>query len=165
MSTPTHRIYFLVLRPEQVNGRLVAHLGKLLLNLLNYSELLVAVPPITDESLQVFEVEVPLDLVQVQPEGDRVRHLLWAGEKYGKHRPNDLVTISIRSMVPFVSDAAKKDPTAIAGATFAGFPPAVQLAATILSISDEVLGSAGINPTVRAWAQDQVTKQSAAAGA
>lgn len=165
MSTPTHHAYFFVARPEEVNGRLAAHGNKLLLNILNYTELLVEQPVITDESLQVFQIEVPADLVKVQQEGDRNAHLLWSGEKHGRSRRGELVTVQVRSILPFVTDGAGDvDPAAVAGAVFAAFAPNVQLGATILNVDDSTLASLGLNPSAaKAWAQAQVGGAVAAA--
>ncbi len=167
MPTPTHRPYLVVLRPEEVNGHLCAHEGKLLINLLNYTELLVELPAITDERLQVFEVEAPVDLLNVRQDGDRTVHMLWAGEKHAKTRPQDRVSVSIRSQVGFVSDGqGTADPVAIAGAIFAGFPPKVQLGAAVLNVDDAAIASLGLEPVAaRAWAQKQVATQAAAASA
>lgn len=166
MSTPTHRPYFLVCRPEQINGRMAAHGGKLLLNVLNYTELLVERPVLTDDNLQVFEVEVGLDQVRVQPEGDREVHLVWAGEKHARNRPSELVTISVRSLVGFVSDGAVQDPLAVAGALFADYPPAVQLAAVLVNLDDVTLVDAGLDPAkARTWAKARISSAETAAAA
>ncbi len=71
----------------------------------------------------------------------------------------------VRSTIPFASSFVpnKLDPVAAAGAVFAGFPPAVQLGATVLNVDDVTLAAVGLNPgPARAWAQSQVQKAQAA---
>jgi len=158
MLTPTHALYFIVCRPEQVNGRLAAHDGKLLLNLPNYTELLTEAPVVTDGALQVFEIEISLDQVKVQQNGSRTEHLVWAGERHSRSRPGELVSVQVRSLVEFVSRGVTHNtPAQIAGMTFAGYPPNVQLSATILTVDDATLVAAGMSPDIRKWAHAQVS--------
>lgn len=153
MST---RTFLVIVRPEQINGRLAAHGGKLLLNLLNYSELLTEMPVVKDDALQVFEVEVDEEQVRVQQEGPRELHLLWAGEKHARSRPGDLVTVQVRSLV---EASGQLDPVAAAGQVFSNFPPKVQLGAAILNVDDAAIAAAGLVPAAaRKWAQEQVSQ-------
>jgi hypothetical protein len=148
--------YFVVVRPETVNGRLAAIGGKVLLHLPNYFEILNSRPKVTDDALQVFEVQPADGEVREVRDGDKTKFLLWKGDMNARSRPHELVSVVV------MPAAVNLDITDQAKHAFAGLPKHVQLAGVLETCSNEELDAASValkpTPNVRAWARDVLTK-------
>lgn len=120
--------FFLVVRPEQINGKLAAHNGQILLHLPNYTEVLADRPEIKDDALQVFEVIPAADEVRNQPESGQPRYLLWKGDQIARSRPQEVVSVEVRSLKP----VEPIDPVKAAQAAFGSYPVSLQLAAVAM---------------------------------
>ncbi len=127
--------YYLVVRPEQINGKLAAHSGIIVLHLPNYTEVLVERPTIKDDALQVFEVIPPAGELRVVSDGGVDKHLLWKGDLIARSRPHEVVSVEVRTLTP----APEYNPTQAAQSAFGGYPVKVQLAAVAVQATPEII--------------------------
>lgn len=140
-------VFFAVLKPDEINGRLAALGGKLLAHLPNYFPVYRSLPVVKDESHQIFKVLVPDDLFDELHEGDNVQPRLWQGAKGQRTRPMDLVTVEVMAVGSTASD------------DLADLPANVQLAGAIIGNPDAVPAIAGRTlEQIRAWADDTLVQ-------
>jgi hypothetical protein len=148
--------YFVVVRPELINGRLAAIGGKVLLHLPNYFEIVNSRPVLKDDALQVFEVQPDPAEVREVRDGDKTKHLLWKGDMSARSRPHELVSVVV---LPSTNGMSTADQVKEA---FAGLPKSVQLAGVLETCTNEDLvgADAALKSTaeVRAWSRDVLTK-------
>jgi hypothetical protein len=151
--------FYAVLKPAEVNGRLAAHDGKLVVHLPNYFILDKDLPVVEDGSTQVFEVDVPDDLLDIVDEGKGPKPRIWSGARGQRSRSQDLVTVAIRSL-PSADKTGNQ--LAQARAAFATLPREVQVAAVVLSNPEVSAALAGKSEgDINIWA-DATLKQYAA---
>lgn len=148
--------HFVVVRPEQVNGKLAAIGGKILLHLPNYTEVLRVRPTVKDDALQVFAVAPIADELREVVDNGRLRILLWKGDMTARSRPHEIVSVEV---LPLPSALSADEQ---AKASFGDLPKLVQLAGVLETCSNEDLLAAdgalkGV-PDVRAWSRNVLTE-------
>lgn len=157
---------YITVRPEQVNGKLAAHGGRVLAHLPNYFPVSDVPPPkLTDASLQQFAIQVEPDQVNIVIDGGVRKVYLWKGPKNSRQFENDLVTVGILPLgtgvagaVPSPAEIALKTlPVDLVREAFNEFPEPVRLAALIASSDDALLSSLPTAPgQLKAWAEAQL---------
>jgi len=141
MSTEIHSL-FVILKHGDINGRLAAHGGKLLVILDNYTRVYPALPETpADENTHVFGIEVADDdlAIDKQDGGDQWR--IWIGDKGSRSRPGEKASATVYSLKPLANEPG---PTPLeakeaAAILFDGLPDGVKLAAAIAAVPIQTL--------------------------
>lgn len=163
-SLPPVTLYITV-RTEQVNGKLAAHNGRLLVHLENYMEVSDTLPPKPkDATLQQFAIQVEADDVNVVMDGGVRKVYLWKGPKVSRQFPT-LVSVGIlplgtgsASAVPSPAAIALKTlPADLVKEAFQEYPEPVRLAAIIAGSDPGLISSLPTGPGQLApWAEQQL---------
>jgi hypothetical protein len=171
MSAKVHLLYA-CLKPEEVNTRLAAHDGRLLVILPNYLEVFDTPPKVTDGISQVYMIEVNDEEVQAQSDGGRSKIMLWKGNQAARDNKADKLMCPIASLIALggsteLREAAQDDQADALRAVFGSLPAEGQLAAVLRTVPPETIDLLpGMTPVQRdsllKWAD---VKLSAAAGA
>ncbi len=133
--------FFIIVKADEINGRMAANNGKLLVHLPNYFPMHRSQPVIADEAKQVFKVLVADDLFDEIDEGGVIQPRLWQGAKGQRSRPQDLVTVEVCA----------------AGNDLSDLPPNVQLAAAIVANAEVAPVLAGRTAAqITEWANTQL---------
>ena len=141
MSSEIHSL-FVILKHGDINGRLAAHGGKLLVILDNYTRVYPELPETpADENTHIFGIEVADDdlAIDKQDGGDQWR--IWIGDKGSRSRPGEKCSATIYSLKPMANapQAALADPKEAAAILFDGLPDKVKLAASIAAVPVQTL--------------------------
>jgi hypothetical protein len=140
---------YITVRTEQVNGKLAAHNGRLLVHLENYMEVSDTLPPKPkDATLQQYAIQVEADDVNIVMDGGVRKVYLWKGPKISRQFPT-LVSVGIlplgtgsASAVPSPAAIALKTlPVDLVREAFNEFPEPVRLAAIINASDPGLLSS------------------------
>lgn len=135
--------FFAVFKPDEINGKLAAIDGKLLVHIPNYFLIYRTPPAINDGVNQVYQLQVPDDMFAETQEGDVLQARLWQGAKGERTRVGCLVTLEVATASQDNSD----------------LPSNVQLAAAIVANSDVVPAIAGrTGDQVREWAHNTLNE-------
>lgn len=131
--------FYIVVKADEINGKLAARDGKLLVHLPNYFALHEQLPVLTDDSKQVFKVNVADGMFAVIDEGHGPQPRLWSGAKGERSRPMDLVTVEVTAV----------------GDQLADLPSNVQLAAAVVANTEAAQVLAGrTNEQIIDWANN-----------
>jgi hypothetical protein len=167
MTTQIHTLY-IVLRHGDINGRLVAQDGRILLIVDNYTELHPQLPgqPV-DGNTHIYQVEALDDELAIESDGGREVWRVWKGDKSSRQRPQEKAMLPVRSLVDvqaaLPSAATATSPEDAARQAFGELPEEVRLAAVIASVSDRTLidlrdiGSV-IAGRLKQWAEQRLTR-------
>jgi hypothetical protein len=135
--------FFIIVKPDEINGRLAALGNKILVHLPNYFPVYHSQPVIADDSKQVFKILVADDLFDEIDEGGVIQPRLWQGAKGQRSRPGDLVTVEVTAASNDLSD----------------LPPNVQLAAALVANAEVVpVLEARTVGQINEWALAQLTQ-------
>lgn len=141
-STDLHNLY-VVLKHGDINGRLAAHDGKIIVILDNYTQVYPEKPEQpADGNTHVYAIQVRDDdlVIDRQDTGDSWR--IWLGDKGSRTRPQDKASVRIApACAPFGVEAsdAPGSPKEAAIAVFDSLPEDVKLAAVVDLISTKTL--------------------------
>ena len=173
MPTTTRPLY-IVVKPEEINGHMAAHGGKLLVHLPNYFITSPTLPPKpADGSSQVFKILVETKDIYEVMDGGKKLTLIWRGVHGQRTNPQDLVSVEVlpvdttTTASPAVALASAL-PTEVCKEAFAEYPDPVKIAAVIASVDPALLATL---PTaagqLKVWADSQLAayQQNAAAAA
>lgn len=157
---PVHyRTLFVTVRPEDINGHLAAHGGKLLIHLPNYFVTSLHQPKITDASLQVFKILVDPQDVNEYTDGGKPMTLIWRGDKRSRNMPHDLVSVEVLPVTAGDPTAAvtKALPVEVCKEAFSEYPDQVKIAAVVASADPELVATLPTAPgQLKAWADSQL---------
>lgn len=136
-----------------INGKLAALNGKLLVHLTNYTYLFDQAPKVTDSALQAFKVLIPDNLIDIVDEGKGPQPRLWLGTKGQRNQLGDLVTVEIVPEHAIIDES--NNASAVASQAFAAFPADVQVAAVLVN-APEVAAKieARSQGDINKWAND-----------
>jgi len=136
-----------------INGKLAALNGKLVVHLPNYTKLYEQAPVNTDSAFQVFKVLVPEDQMDIINEGQGPHPHIWAGTKGQRHSAGDLVSVEIVPEHALIDGGGS--PTSLAAMAFAEYPGELQVAAVMFGAPDVAAKLANKSPDdINKWAKE-----------
>jgi hypothetical protein len=158
MATPLRTLYVTV-KPEEINGHMAAHGGRLLVHLPNYFIASNELVKPTDNSLQVFKVLVDPKDVNEFTDGGKKMVVIWRGDHKNRNNPMDLVSVEVLPVNVGDAHAAveKALPTEVCKEAFAEYPDQVKIAAVLASADPALIATLPTAPgQLKAWAESQL---------
>lgn len=128
------KLLHLVIQTGDINGKLAAFNGKIVVHLANYTILHEQAPVITDSIFQVFKVLVPENILDMVDEGQGPKPRIWVGTKGQRNSQGDMATVEIVPEHAIIDENG--NPANVASQAFAAFPREVQVAAVLTNAPD-----------------------------
>lgn len=144
MTSPKTHTLFAILRHGDINGRLAAQDGQLLLIVDNYTQLYPELPPVpADSNTHIYAVTADDEDLAIEMDNGVQVWRVWKGDKTSRQRPQEKAMLPIRSLKGAPTAATFGDPSTapadVARAAFAELPESVRLAAVLASVSCQAL--------------------------
>jgi hypothetical protein len=154
------RTLFIVVKPEEINGHMAAHGGRLLVHLPNYFIASTELPPKpSDGNSQIFKVLVEPKDVNEFVDGGKKMTVIWRGDHRTRSNPQDLVSVEVLpvNVGDPAAAVAKALPTDVCKEAFAEYPDQVKIAAVISSADPALVATLPTAPgQLKVWADSQL---------